>query len=167
MAAAPSDASYVGISSTSDGSTAPTSSPCSCSPSFSTSTGPWSSSSPGAAPTYTPVHSHSQHTPPSTARSTWDRRGHQTPPNGAGRFPPGHTTGHGYGSRQQQLPPLATAGVGCGGREFARYRSSHGDRRMPMDPVKDPVLDPDYPVTHSKLCPVYITIVTCRYLNDP
>ena len=36
-----------------------------------------------------------------------------------------------------------------------------------MDPVKDPVLDPDYPVTHTKLCPVYITIVTCCYPNDP
>ena len=34
-----------------------------------------------------------------------------------------------------------------------------------MDPVKGPVLDPDYPVTHTKLCLVYITIVTCSDLT--
>ena len=28
-----------------------------------------------------------------------------------------------------------------------------------MDPVNDPVLDPDYPVTHTKQCLVYIKIV--------
>ena len=133
-AATPGDASPVGISATSEDSTAPASSSCSCSPSLPTATGPWSHSSPGAAPPTTTVHTYSQYTPPSTARSTWNRCDNQTPPDGTGRIPPGHTTGHGHWSRQQQLPPLATAGVGCGGREFARSRPSHGDRRLPADP---------------------------------
>ena len=50
---------------------------------------------------------------------------------------------------------------------FARYRPSHGDGRLPVDPGKDLVLDPELPVTHTRLYPLYITIVTCSDPTDP
>ena len=36
-----------------------------------------------------------------------------------------------------------------------------------MDPMKDLVLDPELPVTHTRLYPLYITIVTCSDPTDP